>query len=301
MRDNLHAKQHKKVVKLPNGRKISLLVDPQLKQRPAPKYDPHKSTMQQWFQTKFYEDLSDIRRENQGYYKHYVHHFVTNFFDKQKITGKRVLDFGCGPGFYSAILARRGANVVGIDHSDFLIQKANEHKARLKLSNVQFIRGDLVLSSGKWTPACFDYVIAIDTIVSFDYASARHKHEEVVSAFRCVSRVLKPAGRFYIIESHPCFGQAIQEIMSVAGEPFCVRPPGYKIEHKPKDYPHHWFTLDEMTQATNEAGMAVLRIHEPDPSPALKQDNAGAYSFRLKYPGMIVYEICRADVPPSQQ
>jgi len=36
-----------------------------------------------------------------------------------------------------------------------------------------------------------------------------------------------------------------------------------------------------------------LRIYEPDPSVALQQENAGGFAFRLKYPGMIVYEICK--------
>jgi hypothetical protein len=132
--------------------------------------------------------------------------------------------------------------------------------------------------------------------VSFDYLSGKHNHEKVAAAFQCVSELLKPTGRFYIIESHPCFGQAMREIVSDRGEGFCVRPPGYRIEYKLKGDPHHWFTLEEMTRATSEAGLAVWRIHEPDPSPALKQDNPAAYSFRLKYPGMIVYEICKIGV-----
>jgi SAM-dependent methyltransferase len=248
--------------------------------------------MKQWFQKKFYDDLSDIRKENQGYYKHYVHHFFTHFFDKKKVAGKRILDFGCGPGFYSAILAKCGANVVGIDLNDFLIEKANEHKAKLKLKNVQFIEGDFINFAPKWRPADFDFVIAIDTMVSFNYARSKHNHERVVAAFRCVNRVMKPNGRFYIIESHPFFGRA-SEVVLETGKDFCVREPSYKFEYKLKDDPHHWFTLEEMTKATCEGGLTILRIYEPDPSIALKEQNAAAYFFRLKCPAMIVYEICK--------
>jgi uncharacterized protein len=281
---------------------VDSLMVPGLSQRSvASKYDSGKgqNTMEQWFHMKYHDDLSDIRPEAQGYYKHYVHNFVTSFFTQDRVAGRKILDFGCGPGFYSAILAQRGAHVTGIDRSQFLIQKANEHKVRLGLANVEFIQADFVDFSSNWDSGSFDYVIAIDTIVSFDYCSAIHNHDRVVKAFRGVSRLLKENGRFFIIESHPLFGHASREMMAKDGEYYYIRPAGYKIEYKQKDYPHHWFTLDEMTKATSESGLAVFRIYEPDPSIALKKESPEAYSFRLKYPGMIVYEVCKVAVHPS--
>lgn len=249
--------------------------------------------MKQWFRMKFNEDLSDIRQESRGYYKHYVYNFVMKFFLEEKIAGKNILDFGCGPGYYSAILAQRGANVYGIDLSKYLIGKARKHKSRLGLENVSFINADLIDCHSRWERGSFDYVVAIDTIVSFDHNSKKHNHEKAVAAFSCISRLLKDDGRFFIMEAHPAFGRVSQEITSDTGERFGIMPYGYKIKYKQKDDPHHWFTLDEMTRATSQSGMAVLRILEPDPAIALKRENPGQYSFHLKYPGMIVYEICK--------
>jgi len=246
-----------------------------------------------WFRMKFYDDVSDIRPAKAGYYKHYVQHFVSQFFSPEKISGKRVLDFGCGPGFFSAILSQRGAFVTGIDMSPFLIAKANEHKAALGLKNVEFIQGDFVVYSSHMAPNQFDYAIAIDTLVSFDYSRATHDHARVTKAFGGIRRVLKENGRCLVIESHPFFGRVFQEIPSDTGEFLCVRSPHYKIEYKLKSDVHHWFTLDEMTKATSENGLAISRIYEPDPSPALQHENPPGYLFRLKYPGLIVYEICK--------
>ena len=170
--------------------------------------------MEEWFSMKFYEDMSDIRPEVHGYYKHHVHHFVTHFFSRAKIKGKKILDFGCGPGFYSVILAQRGAQVVGIDQSAFLINKANEYKNRLKLNNVKFINADFLKYSSTWNTAEFDYVIAIDTMVSFDYCMEKHQHNKVSKAFSGVNRILKDDGKLFIIESHPFWGRILGEVPS---------------------------------------------------------------------------------------
>lgn len=257
-------------------------------------YNDEQKIMEQWYDMKFCNNLSDIRKEVYGYYKYYVHNFVTSFFSKNKVDGKKILDFGCGPGFYAAILAQYGAYVVGIDKSKFLIDKANEHKARLKLENVEFHHIDFIDYSSKRKERTFDYIIAIDTIVSFDYNRKVHNHCEVVKAFCGVNKLLKKNGKFYIIESHPFFGQIIREkITSDVVKYFYKSPFSYKIEYKEKDYPHHLFTLDEMTKAISESGLAILRIYEPDPSIDLKNEDLNVYSFRLKYPSMIVYEICK--------
>src|SRR5437868_2138312 len=41
------------------------------------------------------------------------------------LTGKMVLDAGCGSGIYAREMARRGATVIGIDISDTMIEIAN--------------------------------------------------------------------------------------------------------------------------------------------------------------------------------
>ncbi len=250
--------------------------------------------MTDWFRWKFNDDLSDIRRENYGYYKHYVHHFVTSFFTEEKLAGKTILDLGCGPGFYSAILASRGAVVTGIDKSRFLVQQANEHITRLALTDVEFIHGDFVSYSSRWAPGSFDYVIAIDTVVSFDHASQMHNHEKAAAVFRHIGRILKENGRFYIIEAHPVFGKLLWDIQLESGESLSILSSDYRIEYKQSYNPTHWFTLDEMTRATSESGLAISRIYEPDPSAALKQEDPARYAIRLKYPGMIVYDIVKS-------
>lgn len=255
--------------------------------------DDSQGIMEKWFKKKFYDDVSDIRPESRTYYKYCVENFVTQFFTKEKIAGKRIFDFGCGPGYYSTILAKLGTHVTGVDRSAFLIEKANDLKQRLCLDNEEFFQGDF-LDFAKNVPCKhFDYVVAIDTVVSFDYCRKTHNHQEFSKALSEISRILTDQGRFFIIEAHPFFGQLAKGITHSKEGRFHGRLPNYRIEYKAKDNPHHWFTLDEMTSALCENHLAICRIYEPDPSVELKKENPHLYKFYLKYPHLIVYEICK--------
>jgi SAM-dependent methyltransferase len=56
--------------------------------------------------------------------------------------GSRVLDVGCGPGRHSLALARRGIDVVGVDHSDVFIDLARNAAAEENL-NAVFCKQDV--------------------------------------------------------------------------------------------------------------------------------------------------------------
>jgi 2-polyprenyl-3-methyl-5-hydroxy-6-metoxy-1,4-benzoquinol methylase len=51
----------------------------------------------------------------------------------------KIADFGCGPGLYAAPLAKRGANVTGIDFSERSIEYAKEIAAREQL-NISYVK-----------------------------------------------------------------------------------------------------------------------------------------------------------------
>jgi len=58
-------------------------------------------------------------------------------------SSKRILDAGCGTGIFSCWLASKYKNAVvdGIDFSDKMIERAEEHKKSLGLANVKFRKG----------------------------------------------------------------------------------------------------------------------------------------------------------------
>jgi magnesium-protoporphyrin O-methyltransferase len=80
------------------------------------------------------------------------------------LTGRRILDAGCGTGAFSVEAARRGARVVAIDISPTLIGLAQERTPRdLGGGSVTFRTGDLLDPSlGR-----FDHVVAMDSLIHY--------------------------------------------------------------------------------------------------------------------------------------
>jgi len=99
--------------------------------------------------------------------------------------GMRVLELGCGTGYFTRELVRSGADVVAIDVSPELLEIA---RANCSGSNVRYeIQNASALS---YPDAVFDSVVG---------SSVLH-HLEIEEALREIYRVLKPAGTIYFTE-----------------------------------------------------------------------------------------------------
>lgn len=114
--------------------------------------------------------------------------------------GTKVVELGCGPGFYSRKLARRfpGIVVTGVDRSHSQIRTARERAAAEKIDNCAFERVNALALTVP--DASFDVLIAsrIFTVLP--------NHERAVSE---MFRVLKSGGRCFIAEPRYAFWASI--------------------------------------------------------------------------------------------
>jgi len=81
------------------------------------------------------------------------------------LTGRRVLDAGCGTGALAVELARRGADVLAVDLSRTLVGLARERCAALRdlPGTIEFRTGDM-LDPGL---GAFDHVVAMDSLIHY--------------------------------------------------------------------------------------------------------------------------------------
>ena len=86
----------------------------------------------------------------------------------EDLSGKRVLDAGCGTGAFAIEAARRGAEVVAIDLSPTLINLARERLPDDLASRIDFRSGDMLGPElGR-----FDHVVAMDSVIHYSAQDA---------------------------------------------------------------------------------------------------------------------------------
>ena len=73
---------------------------------------------------------------------------------------KSVLEVGCGTGLFASSVAKKGANVLGIDFSKKGIEIA---KKKYQMSNLQFLHQDVKNIKGK-----YDVIVSIGTLEHMD-------------------------------------------------------------------------------------------------------------------------------------
>lgn len=108
----------------------------------------------------------------------------------KQLNGERVLDLGCGYGWYTDFFARIGADAVGVDGSEKMIAIAQE-----RYPNLEFTIADIE------KPLPFDNE-------SFDIVFSNQVLMDIENADFVISeceRVLKSDGIFYFGIVHPCF------------------------------------------------------------------------------------------------
>jgi demethylmenaquinone methyltransferase/2-methoxy-6-polyprenyl-1,4-benzoquinol methylase len=105
--------------------------------------------------------------------------------------GEKALDICCGTGDIALQLARKGAEVTGLDFSDGMLEIARERQAKegFNLARMQFLRGDA--QNIPFPDSSFD-------IVTIGYGLRNLASWE--AGLREMQRVAKPAGRLVILE-----------------------------------------------------------------------------------------------------
>jgi SAM-dependent methyltransferase len=111
------------------------------------------------------------------------------------VAGRRVLDVACGHGRITRELARRGADVTGIDISGKLIARAREIERDERLG-IGYIHAD-VSAPGALSGGGFDLVSCNFGLSDID---------DLAGAIAAIGGALRPRGTFVFSVLHPCFG-----------------------------------------------------------------------------------------------
>lgn len=110
------------------------------------------------------------------------------------VANRRILDLACGQGRLTRELARRGAQVTGVDISLAMLERARAAEAQHPLQ-VSYLHAD-VASQATLAGEVFDGVTCSFGLSDID---------DLDGAIAGVSRLLRPGGCFAFSILHPCF------------------------------------------------------------------------------------------------
>jgi len=206
-----------------------------------------------------------------------------------EVQGLRLLDVGCGTGYFAREMARRGAVVTAVDLSPRMLAHARESESAAPLG-IRYLNGDAARLR--------DYVDA----QSFDMATsclALQDMPDIPKVLRSIHGVLTPGGRLVASIAHPCSDtpfRAWAKDASGAKQWLCIdryfeRGP---VKYAWKDWMYEFATsayhatLEDWFAWLLDAGFAVRAIREPAPTPAAMRarpdlEDAGRIPYYLMF------------------
>lgn len=132
-----------------------------------------------------FAEIYDRVMANVPYERWYA--FIEAIWEKHRTRPRRVLELACGTGNMTLLLARRGYEMVALDSSLSMLEKARGKAARQGLK-VLFIHADM---------RDFRLDVPVDAVICvFDSINYLTTAEDLLSAFRSVNKSLKSSGLF---------------------------------------------------------------------------------------------------------
>lgn len=112
-------------------------------------------------------------------------------------SGQRILDVGCGNGLTGRRLAARGIEVVGIDFSAAMLERARDYEAPIA-GSIDYRQIDATDEAALLTLGIGSFDAAIANMALMDMSV-------IAPLYRAVAQLLKPGGRFVLSVMHPAF------------------------------------------------------------------------------------------------
>ena len=113
---------------------------------------------------------------------------------------ERVLDIGCGLGFFEALLGSHGYRVTGLDCSEGMLEKARENAAAYGAAP-QLVQGDAVCPG--FPAGSFDLIVSRNLLWNLQYPEKAY--ENWVNLLRPGGRLLLLDGNYYLHYTDPAY------------------------------------------------------------------------------------------------
>lgn len=203
------------------------------------------------------------------------------------VSGRSVLDAGCGTGYLTVKLAGAGASVIGVDFSPAMISIAKRRAPSLDF------RVDSCLSLATVPDVSIDLLVSNYVLMDI---------QDLDACLKAFHRVLIPGGAAVAVFSHPCFPQSDAMVLKDEETITYTWPHSYFKETLRVDPPWGHFTssfirfhrpLSTYWRSFRESGFTVEDFQEPRviPSRYHLADDSRKLNSSMKRPYSVAFRL----------
>jgi len=182
-----------------------------------------------------------------------------------ELKGKRILDAGCGPGFYSNYMIEQGAQVTAIDFNEEFVRLTEERTGH----RVRALQADLAEPLAFASDASFDLVVCILVL---------HYLQDWLPTLREFHRVLTPEGQLVFSTHHP----SMDIELSTTKDYFAVEL--LEDEWDVGKVQFYRRPISRISHDLFEAGFVIEEINEPRPVKPPEGVQFNSYERIMKNP-----------------
>jgi len=239
-----------------------------------------------WLSQKFDADIAGFRNNLYGAVQGFA---LPPYFEQRLGPGNQVVDIGCGPGFFTNMMATTGATLLGVDPNEKYVEMARRRaheNARFEIMNIGYEGGcDGIADDSA------DIVFMSDALLFYFVPNDVEVAPDMEILFRDIRRILKPDGRLISLEPHHVFW--LNPWLGDADRPFTIingyRDSSFRVTG----------TLSELIQAFAAGGFAVTWMDELRPDPAFESVDRRAYHFAEQFPLWHLFELAAMPEAPG--
>lgn len=230
-----------------------------------------------WLNQKF--NINDYKLKN-NLYSAIQGNFLKSYFNNKITSQNTVIDIGCGPGFYSNMIAETGANVLGVDPNEKYIEIAKKNSKDNTTFEIKPIgeKGGLDFIDDNSA----DYIFMSDALL-FYFVPFSNKKPNIEILFEDMKRILKPDGMLISLEPHYIFW--LSPWLGEIKKPFTVLT----------EYNEKLFgvtpTLSKLIQTYRKGGFSVHWMEELLPDKSFEETDPRAFYFASKFPLWHLFEL----------
>ncbi|MEQ9263691.1 MAG: class I SAM-dependent methyltransferase [Balneolaceae bacterium] len=213
----------------------------------------------------------DHVNKNNSWNNMYERPYMLSEFDDFR--DKKVLDIGCGTGFYSFYALKQQASVSSVDASQEMLDYVKEKDDS---GSLNLFKSDLADGLPFIEDNSQDYIICSLVIHYLE------NWDQLVKDFH---RVLKPSGKVYISTHHP-FGDVLVHEKESYFDKYLIHD---TWGNRGNRFPVSYFTrsLTDVLKPFLDSELKILKIDEPLPSEEYKHLNSDAFNYLQKNPAFI--------------